>query len=135
MTGTTRFLIVLSGSLFTAFSFWAGDIHFELGLLPQFPLLILMAALPGLWLSYRLTKGTSNEGNTFIYTLFHRNKVVYVGITYTYRLGSRIDEHRRSGKIFDRIDLSEPFSREDALNREAKKIRQLKPKYNVQHTA
>lgn len=59
--------------------------------------------------------------------------IVYHGITYEYRIDKRIQEHRRSGKMFSQVKVSSARPREEALGVEKKLIQLDKPKYNVQH--
>lgn len=72
--------------------------------------------------------------DTVIYTLYNkRGREVYVGITYSYRLQTRLKEHRKAGKVFDSYSSSPVITRPTAEKREARIIGQNKPKYNWQH--
>lgn len=74
------------------------------------------------------------QRNTLNYTLFDKGRRVYEGITLESRKMRRISEHRTSGKRFDLVRFSlEPTYRSDALDLEESRIRQYKPKYNIQH--
>lgn len=63
-----------------------------------------------------------------IYSLLKDGRIVYVG--QSTRFGARIEEHRESGKIFDRVLFVEAFA--DTLNElEMVFIRRLAPELNL----
>ncbi|MCB9234500.1 MAG: hypothetical protein H6581_22790 [Bacteroidia bacterium] len=97
---------------------------------PQLPWLAavsLVGGLSGLQMAMRF--GSQND--TVIYYLRHRGRIVYVGIAYARRVGIRVQEHRQSGKHFDRVDIGRPRPRAEALKMESKRIRKLQPRYNL----
>ncbi|MEM7037229.1 MAG: hypothetical protein AAF570_09640 [Bacteroidota bacterium] len=88
---------------------------------------ILVGAVIGFWLVQRL----GARDDTVVYMLRRRGRIVYVGVAYARRMEGRIAEHRRSGKVFDRVDIGRARPRKEALQIEARKIRSLQPRYNV----
>jgi hypothetical protein len=71
--------------------------------------------------------------DTVNYTHYHKGKVVYHGVTYEDRLDKRTDEHRKSGKKFDKVVFSEPKPRSEAFAHERKMINKHRPKNNIHH--
>ena len=73
-----------------------------------------------------------------VYTLIGREgSVVYIGIAKSERLEKRIAEHRKSGKEFQAVRVSEPMSRKMAEKQETAEIQKyqkdnfsIPPKYN-----
>ena len=96
---------------------------------------VIVAALAvlGALAARRMARWWGAAEDTIIYTLRYRGKIVYVGIAYRHRIGGRISEHRRSDKRFDRVDMSKPRTRKEALRIEAMQIRRWQPKYTVMH--
>lgn len=72
--------------------------------------------------------------DTHVYTLRHKRKVVYFGITRDPE--NRLKAHQRSGKIFTSASFSAKCTRKSALKREKEAIKRYKdnhgrmPKYN-----
>lgn len=137
-TRTERRKGMLSGSIFGSFAGIYGGLNYPMELrdLPaygEFPAWILLGALVGLFLGRWLAQKLGLPDDTVVYTLRRRGRIVYVGIAYKYRVEGRIAEHRRTGKRFDRVDISRARPRKEALNREANRIRRFQPKYNVLH--
>ena len=90
---------------------------------------LLLGVLIGLLLAKRF--GSKND--TYNYSLYYKGEHVYEGITGVKRLCTRIKEHERDGKKFDRIAKSRPKPRVEAVADEAIQIRKSNPKYNKQH--
>ena len=67
------------------------------------------------------------------YSLLHRGKIVYEGISYDDVLDIRINRHRREGKVFDSCRYSQLKKRSMALDHEELRIRRRRPKYNIHH--
>lgn len=75
-----------------------------------------------------------NDNDTVNYKLTYCGRTVYHGITYKYRLGDRLNEHRASGKKFDDYRVSIARPREIAEKIERIRIRRDNPCYNINHT-
>lgn len=75
--------------------------------------------------------GTPND--TVNYQLYSGKKLVYEGITYEDRIESRINEHERLGKCFSHYEFDKAKPRIEAEELEKKRIKEYKPKYNIQH--
>jgi len=125
--------LVIIGGFLTAWMVLAAAKYWGLQEVYEYPWLNFISFCSGVMLVAWFSKPNRPPDDTVLYTLFHKGRIVYIGITFLNRLGSRIDEHRRSGKVFDRVDFSQSYSRSKALDLEANKIRKLKPKYNRMH--
>jgi hypothetical protein len=73
--------------------------------------------------------------DTVNYTLKHKGRLVYHGITKENRLDKRLNEHERSGKKFDVVWYDDPKPRATALDSEKRYIQRYGPKYNVHHNS
>lgn len=87
-------------------------------------------SLAGLWVFRPVPQ--NGKRDTVIYFLRNGRSIVYVGIAFQNRAENRVAEHRRSGKVFNRVEWSQPMSRSKALSRERKFIQSLQPYYNIQ---
>lgn len=68
---------------------------------------------------------------TYLYTLLHKEEIVYIGITKD--LKNRIYQHKRTNKVFDSYQVLSIFNnRFYALKEENSLIIKHKPKYNKQ---
>lgn len=75
-------------------------------------------------------KGLSNKIEYYVYILFNKNEIVYIGNTGNFR--ARILQHVRSEKIFDEVRFI--LFKDDywsANKCEKKFIRSIKPRYNT----
>lgn len=91
-------------------------------------------ALTGLALYAVLDELTGEPADTVLYYLYHKNRIVYIGITYEDRIEQRILEHECKGIIvFDEYDFGYTMSRVKAVKRERSLIQRHRPKYNVHH--
>lgn len=122
--------VIAGGSISTAAASVA-CFYFIPDLLLTIYWLPLSALLPGAFIGLRLAKRFGSKPNTVLYSLHHRGRLVYIGISYSRRIGTRIEEHRKSGKKFSKVRFSKPYPRREALRIEARKIRRRRPKYNV----
>src|SRR5579872_7301114 len=66
--------------------------------------------------------------DTVVYYLFHKNRIVYIGIAYKDRIESRLDEHERKDWVWDEYDYGYSMSREQALGEEMMLIKKHRPK-------
>lgn len=88
----------------------------------------------GLYFGIKLLDTILNEQNKIRnYRLFSNDKLVYHGITHNNRKKLRIFEHKKLGKIFDKVKFDKQQSEEDAWRIEAKRIKRDKPIYNIQN--
>jgi predicted GIY-YIG superfamily endonuclease len=72
-----------------------------------------------------------NSDLTYLYALYHKEEIVYIGITKN--LKNRLYQHKRTTKIFDRHQVLSIFNnRFYALKEENNLIIEHKPKYNKQ---
>lgn len=126
---------LLIGGGLTAGGLGALGFYYAPEVLMQLYWIPLIGILPGGWLGYKTAMRLGSPANTVIYTLRHRGRTVYVGVSYSRRIGVRIEEHRKSGKQFNRVRFSKPFPRKEALRIEARRIRRRKPKYNIAHAS
>lgn len=94
--------------------------------------LILFGLLTLIGIAAISLRSGAGKRDTVIYFLRNGRKIVYVGIAYLTRAEIRIAEHRRSGKVFNRVDWSRPMPRAKALSRERQFIQTLQPRYNIQ---
>lgn len=84
----------------------------------------------------RISKGELNlidddTNITYLYALYHKEEIVYVGITKN--LKDRITQHKRTKKVFDSYQVLKMFNdRFFALKEENNLIIKYKPKYNKQ---
>ncbi len=84
----------------------------------------------------KVLKGDLNDvvnipNTTYLYALYHKEKMVYIGITK--ELKSRIYQHKRSDKVFDNYKILNIHSdRFMALKEENTLINQYNPLYNKQ---
>ena len=95
-------------------------------------------ALKGRWIG-----GASALGGTFVfdkvkdtvnYTGLDKNgKRVYEGIAFEDRVDKRISEHKTNGKVFHKVIVSQPKTREAALDLERYRIKRFNPKLNIHH--
>ena len=77
-----------------------------------------------------LCKSEYSINSTYVYSLYHNNQIVYVGITKN--LDNRIRSHKKT-KVFDRYEILNIFSdRFYALREENTLIKLHNPKYNKQ---
>ena len=68
---------------------------------------------------------------TYLYSLKHNEEIVYIGITKNIK--DRVNQHKRSKKVFDGYEiLNIHKDRFYALREENNRIKQHKPKYNKQ---
>jgi predicted GIY-YIG superfamily endonuclease len=73
----------------------------------------------------------TEQNKTYLYSLKHNGEIVYIGITKNIK--NRMNDHKRSKKVFDRYDILNVHSdRFYALREENNLIKQHKPKYNKQ---
>ena len=85
--------------------------------------------------SLALTFVFDNPKDTINYTLKHNGKRVYDGISKGYRLDTRINEHKASGKIFNEFVFYDPKTKVKAEELEIYRIKRFKSKYNIQHNS
>ena len=77
-----------------------------------------------------LSDGDGLPGSTYVYSLYDKNQIVYIGITKS--LSDRIRVHKKT-KIFDRYKILNIFEdRFLALRKENNLIKEHNPKYNKQ---
>lgn len=57
------------------------------------------------------------------------------GITFEHRVDSRMKEHAKDGKVFDKVIVDKPKPRSTALELEKKRIKLHKPNYNIHHNS
>jgi predicted GIY-YIG superfamily endonuclease len=77
-----------------------------------------------------LSDGDGLPGSTYVYSLYDKNQIVYIGITKS--LSDRIRVHKKT-KIFDRYKILNIFGdRFYALREENNLIKEHNPKYNKQ---
>lgn len=95
----------------------------------------LLLRLGGVFLAFKMLDAIfdGSDKDTVNYTLKHRGRKVYHGITYEDRLECRLIEHELSGKKFDDYTVSQPRSRKTALKIERRRIQRDRTKYNVHH--
>lgn len=73
--------------------------------------------------------------DTVNYKLVNGKRIVYQGITYEDRVKQRRLEHKQTGKIFTKMIIDKPKSRNQALIKEKGLIKKHKPLYNIQHNS
>lgn len=71
--------------------------------------------------------------DTVNYSLYHKRKRVYEGITYEDRIDTRPSEHRKAGKKFTSFVYDDAKPRSEALSIEKEMIYKFQPKYNIHH--
>jgi len=71
------------------------------------------------------------NSSTYLYSLYHKDELVYIGITKDIK--KRINQHKRTNKVFDRYEIVSIFNdRFYALREENILIKKHNPKYNKQ---
>ncbi|MEO9885565.1 MAG: hypothetical protein ABJR05_05240 [Balneola sp.] len=89
--------------------------------------------ISGIIVGYIVSILFGTPSDTLNYILKHSHKNVYHGITYGNRIEQRKFEHKRSGKLFTEMVVSELRPRCEALVIEKKLIKKDRPIYNIHH--